>query len=36
MYVKHLQNDLGYLIVEHCTKYQFSESDTVKIENMSV
>ena len=36
MYIKHLQNNLSYLIVEHYTKYQFSESGTVKIENMSL
>ena len=36
MYIKHLQNNLSYLIVEHYTKYQFSESVTVKIENMSL
>ena len=36
MYVKHLQNNLFYLIVEHYTKYQFSESGTVKIKNMSL
>ena len=29
-------NNLSYLIVEHYTKYQFSESGTVKIENMSL
>ena len=34
MYIKHLQNNLSYLIVEHYTKYQFSESGNVKIENM--
>ena len=34
MYIKHLQN--SYFIVEHYTKYQFSESGTVKIENMSL
>ena len=34
MYIKHLQNNL-YLIVKHYTKYQFSRSATVKIENMS-
>ena len=36
MYIKHLQNNLNCLIVEHYTKYQFSESGTVKIENMSL
>ena len=36
MYIKHLQNNLSYLIVEHYTKYQFSKSGTVKIENMSL
>ena len=36
MYIKHLQNNLSYLIVEHYTKDQFSESGTVKIENMSL
>ena len=35
MYLKHLQNNLSYLIVEHYTKYQSSESGTVKIANMS-
>ena len=34
MYIKHLQNNLSYFIVEHYIKYQFSESGTVKIENM--
>ena len=33
MYIKHLQNNLNYFIVEHYKK--FSESGTVKIENMS-
>ena len=36
MYIKYLQNNLSYLIVEHYKKYQFSESGTVKIENMSL
>ena len=36
MYTKHLQNNLSYLIVEHYTKYQFSESGALKIENMSL
>ena len=36
MYIKHPQNKLSYLIVEHYTKYKFSESSTVKIENMSL
>ena len=36
MHIKNLQNNLSYLIVEHYTKYQFSESGTVKIENMSL
>ena len=36
MYIKHLQNNLSSLIVEHYTKYQFSESSTVKIENMTL
>ena len=38
MYIKHLQNNLSNnnLIVEHYRKYQFSESGTVKIENMSL
>ena len=35
MYIKHLQNNLTYLKVEHYMKYQFSESGTVKIEIMS-
>ena len=30
MYIKHLQNNLSCLIVEHYTKYQFSESGTAK------
>ena len=34
MYIKDLQNNLSYLVVEHYTK--FSESGTVKIENMSL
>ena len=34
MYIKYLQNNLSYLIVEHYTKYQFSESGTVKTENI--
>ena len=34
MYIKHLQNNLSYLIVDHYKK--FSESGTVKIENMSL
>ena len=34
MYIKHLQNNLSYLIVGRYTKYQFSESGNVKIENM--
>ena len=36
MYIKHLQNNLSCLIVEHYAKYQFSESGTVKIENMTL
>ena len=36
MYIKHLQNNVSYLIVEHYTKYQFSEPGIVKIENMSL
>ena len=36
MYIKHLQNNVSYLIVDHYKKYQFSESVTVKIENMSL
>ena len=35
MHIKHLQNNLSYLIVEHYSKNQFSESGTVKIEIMS-
>ena len=35
-YIKHLQNNLTYLIVEHYTKYQLPESGTAKIENMSL
>ena len=34
--IKHLQNNLSYLIVKHYAKYQFSESASVKIENMSL
>ena len=34
MYIKHLQNDLSYLIVKHITKYQFSDSAALRIENM--
>ena len=32
MYIKHLQNNLSYLIVEHHTKDHFSELGTVTIE----
>ena len=31
MYIKHLQNNLSYLIVEHYTEYQFSESGLSKL-----
>ena len=36
MHIKHLKNNLTYLIVEHYMKYQFSQSGTAKIENMSL
>ena len=36
MYIKHLQNNVSYVIVKHYTKYKFSESATAKIQNMSL
>ena len=35
MHIRNLQSNLSYPIVEHYTKYQFSELGTVKIEIMS-